>query len=196
MNWRKNLYVGFISFVVLLFLFGCSLTEFESSEESQVVTKTISSAKSDSLTSFNSGMWNKADWNNGSPFGCAWNPNNISFSGSGMKITLNNTSRHGRAYSGGEYRSNDTFTYGTFNISMSTFTKSGTVQAFFLYTGNPWDEIDVEKIGTKGWQYNYYKSGQGLWVVVRALSGLLTILSTEAERLMAAVPRCLPIPCR
>jgi len=124
------------------------------------VTKTISTAKSDSLTSFNSGMWNKADWNNESPFGCAWNPNNISFSGSGMTINLNNTARNGRAYSGGEYRTNDTFDYGTFSVSMSTFTQSGTVQSFFLYTGNPWDEIDVEKIGTKGWQYNYYKSGQ------------------------------------
>ncbi|MBN2442778.1 MAG: hypothetical protein JXJ04_15585, partial [Spirochaetales bacterium] len=89
MNWKKKLFVGFISCVVLLFLFSCSFDEFESSGESQIETRTISTGISDSLTSFNSGMWNKADWNNGSPFGCAWNPNNISFSGSGMTITLN-----------------------------------------------------------------------------------------------------------
>jgi len=156
-----RLFYSFIILMTFLFFIGCSLSNFDSSEQSQAVTRTISTAKSDSLTSFNSGMWEKADWNNGSPFGCAWNPNNISFSGSGMRITLNNTARNGRAYSGGEYRTNDTFDYGTFSVSMSTFTQSGTVQSFFLYTGNPGDEIDVEKIGTKGWQYNYYKSGQG-----------------------------------
>jgi endo-1,3-1,4-beta-glycanase ExoK len=159
MNQDRILYAVLIMLIAFLFLFGCQLNEFDSGDQS--VLKTISSATSDSLTSFNSGMWHKADWNNGSPFGCAWNPNNISFSGNGMSITLNNTARNGRAYSGGEYRTNDTFNYGTFTVSMSTFTASGTVQSFFLYTGSPWDEIDVEKIGTKGWQYNYYKNGQG-----------------------------------
>jgi hypothetical protein len=156
-----RLFYSFIILMTFLFFIGCSLSNFDSSEQSQAVTRTISTAKSDSLTSFNSGMWEKADWNNGSPFGCAWNPNNISFSGSGMTITLNNTAYNGRAYSGGEYRTRDTFDYGTFSVSMSTFTQSGTVQSFLLYTGSPWDEIDVEKIGTKGWQYNYFKNGQG-----------------------------------
>jgi endo-1,3-1,4-beta-glycanase ExoK len=151
----------FIVTAGFIFLFGCSLSGVDADGVNTTGARTISSAKSDSLTYFNSGMWNKADWNNGSPFGCAWNPNNISFSGNGMAITLNNTARNGRSYSGGEYRSNDTFTYGTFSVSMSTFTQSGTVQSFFLYTGSPWDEIDVEKIGNKGWQYNYYKNGQG-----------------------------------
>jgi hypothetical protein len=157
----KKIFYSFIISMIFLLFIGCSLDNFESSDQDQTVTRTISTAQSDSLTSFNSGMWEKADWNNGAPFGCAWNPNNISFSGSGMTITLNNTSYNGLSYSGGEYRTRDTFDYGTFTVSMSTFTQSGTVQSFFLYTGSPWDEIDVEKIGTKGWQYNYYKDGQG-----------------------------------
>lgn len=148
-------------------LSGCSVTPV--TEDLSTVTTgddnlsraTITTAKSDALTSFNSSFWEKANWNNGAPFGCAWNPNNISFSSSGMKIVLNNTSYNGKAYSGGEYRSKDTFTYGTFKVTMSTFSASGTVQSFFTYTGSPWDEIDVEKIGTKGWQYNYFKNGVG-----------------------------------
>ncbi len=153
--------------VALVFFLRCSLelpTGDSIKEESvgTYVPKVISTAISDSLTSFNSSFWEKANWNNGAPFGCAWNPNNITFSSSGMTITLNNTPYNGRAYSGGEYRSKDTFTYGIFRVTMSTFTASGTVQSFFLYTGTPtWDEIDVEKIGTKGWQYNYYKDGVG-----------------------------------
>ncbi|MEJ5283503.1 MAG: carbohydrate-binding protein [Brevinematales bacterium] len=149
------------------FVLGCSLDlpsgeAVSDSESSVYVPKVISTAKSDPLTSFNSSFWEKADWNNGSPFGCAFNPNNITFSSSGMTITLNNTAYNGKSYSGGEYRSKDTFTYGIFRVTMSTFTASGTVQSFFLYTGTPtWDEIDVEKIGTKGWQYNYYKDGRG-----------------------------------
>jgi endo-1,3-1,4-beta-glycanase ExoK len=154
MSKLKVLCFAFIVTAGFLFLFGCSLSGVDAGGVNTTGARTIS-------TNFNSGMWSKADWNNGSPFGCAWNPNNISFSGNGMAITLNNTARNGRSYSGGEYRSNDTFTYGTFSVSMSTFSQSGTVQSFFLYTGSPWDEIDVEKIGTKGWQYNYYKNGQG-----------------------------------
>ena len=161
----------FLSIVILVsllgFVAGCSLNlpsddPAVKEEVGTYVPKVINYAVSDPLTSFNSSFWEKANWNNGAPFGCAWNPNNITFSSSGMTITLNDTPYNGRRYSGGEYRSKDTFTYGTFSVEMSTFTASGTVQSFFLYTGTPtWDEIDVEKIGTKGWQYNYYKDGKG-----------------------------------
>ena len=167
MRKQKNLYFAFIIAAVFFFLFACSLNQTGNSGNADTgvgnltANRTVNRAVSDSLTSFNSGMWQKADWNNGSPFGCTWNPNNISFSSNGMTITLNNTARNGRSYSGGEYRTNDTFTYGTFTVNMSTFTQSGTVQSFFLYTGSPWDEIDVEKIGNKGWQYNYFINGQG-----------------------------------
>lgn len=105
--------------------------------------------------------WEKAAWANGAPFGCGFNPANVSVSGTTATITLNNTAYAGKAFSGGELRSTSTYLYGKFSCTMSTFTASGTVQSFFTYNGSPWDEIDIEKIGTKGWQFNYYKNGVG-----------------------------------
>jgi beta-glucanase (GH16 family) len=40
---------------------------------------------------------------------------------------------------------------------------SGVISSFFLYTGRPWDEIDIEFLGndTTKVQFNYFTNGQG-----------------------------------
>ncbi len=122
------------------------------------------------LVSFNSSVWNEANWTNGGMFNCGFVPANISFaanpgvSGDGlMTITLNNTPSFGKPYSSGEYRTNNTFTYGTFETNMKPAKATGTDSSFFLYTGSPWDEIDIEFLGkdTTTVQFNYFVNGVG-----------------------------------
>ncbi len=115
------------------------------------------------MDSFNSGVWNKADWTNGGMFNCGWKPDHAYFSGGQLVLKLDNVASHGKSYSSGEYRTNNTFSYGTFETNMKAAKGSGTVTSFFLYTGNPWDEIDVEILGkdTTKVQFNYYVNGVG-----------------------------------
>jgi beta-glucanase (GH16 family) len=116
------------------------------------------------LSSFNTNVWNKADWTNGGMFNCGWKPDHAYFSGDGkLVLKLDNTSSHGRPYTSAEYRTNNTFTYGTFETNMKAAKGNGMVSSFFLYTGSPWDEIDVEILGknTNQVQFNYYVNGVG-----------------------------------
>ena len=108
---------------------------------------------SDPLTSYNSTYWEKADWANGSPFGCGWNPNNVIFDGSCMVLKLDNTPSHGYAYSGAEYRTRNTYSYGSFSVDMMAVYGNGVNTSFFTYTGTPvWDEIDFEVLCKNTWQ--------------------------------------------
>lgn len=115
----------------------------------------------DGLDYFNSGTFNKANWSNGGMFNCGFIPDNIWYSGGKMYIKLNNKYSHGKSYSSGEVRTNNTFTYGTFETNMQAAKGDGLVTSFFLYTGSPWDEIDVEILGknTTQVQFNYYVNG-------------------------------------
>jgi endo-1,3-1,4-beta-glycanase ExoK len=118
----------------------------------------------DHLTNFDTGTWSKADWTNGSMFNCGWLPDHVTLDGiSAMTITLDKTPSHGKVYSSGEYRTNETFGYGYFEVSMKAAKANGIVSSFFLYTGKPWDEIDIEFLGkdTTKVQFNYYVNGIG-----------------------------------
>jgi beta-glucanase (GH16 family) len=115
------------------------------------------------MDSFNTSVWNKANWTNGGMFNCGWKPDHAYHSGGKLVLKLDNVSSHGKPYTSGEYRTNETFGYGTFETNMMAARGSGTVTSFFLYTGNPWDEIDVEILGknTTQMQVNYFVNGQG-----------------------------------
>lgn len=115
------------------------------------------------MDSFNSSVWQKGNWTNGGMFNCGWLPDHASFSGGKLVEKLDNVSSFGKPYSSAEYRTNETFGYGTFETNMMAARASGTVTSFFLYTGSPWDEIDVEILGknTTQVQFNYYVNGQG-----------------------------------
>lgn len=124
---------------------------------------TRTSALLEPMDSFDSAGWEKADWTNGSMFNCGWKPDHVSFSDGKLVLALDDTPSYGRPYSSGEYRTRDTFGYGTFEVRMMAARGSGTVSSFFLYTGTPWDEIDVEILGkdTTKVQFNYFVGSTG-----------------------------------
>ena len=95
-----------------------------------------------------SSAWNKATWSNGGMFNCGFKADHAYFSGGNLVLKLDNVSSSGKPYSSGEYRTNNTFSYGTYEVNMKAAKASGTVTSFFTYTGSPWDEIDVEILGT------------------------------------------------
>lgn len=105
----------------------------------------------------------KANWTNGDPFNCGFLPGNVTIADSIMTLHLNNTPSSGKSFSGGEYRTKKTFSYGTFSTKMKAAKCDGIVSSFFTYTGSPWDEIDFEVLGkdTTKVQVNYYVSGKG-----------------------------------
>jgi len=108
----------------------------------------------------------KADgWSNGGMFNCTWRADNVWFDGY-LNLKIDRDYATG-GYSGGEYRTNDTFGYGMYDVSMKPIKNDGVVTSFFTYTGpsdgTVWDEIDIEFLGkdTTKVQFNYYTKGVG-----------------------------------
>ena len=89
----------------------------------------------DPLDYYNTGVFNKANWTNGGMFNCGFIPDNAYFQNGKLVLKLNNRSSHNRPYSSGEYRTNNTFSYGTFETNMIAAKGDGLVTSFFLYTG-------------------------------------------------------------
>lgn len=123
----------------------------------------------DSFNSYNTAAWTKSDgWTNGNMFDCTWRASNVNFNNGVMDLTINKDTQGGTTpYAGGEYRSNDTFHYGLYQVSMIPAKNTGVDSSFFTYTGpsdgTPWDEIDIEFLGkdTTKVQFNYYTNGVG-----------------------------------
>ena len=113
----------------------------------------------------NTSVWSKSDgWTNGGMFNCTWRASNVNFSNGLMTLTLNKDTQGGtKPYAGGEYRSNDTYGYGLYQVNMKPAKNPGIVSSFFTYQSNPWDEIDIEFLGkdTTKVQFNYYTNGVG-----------------------------------
>jgi len=112
------------------------------------------------------GTMHKADgWSNGGMFNCTWRAANVWFDGY-LNLKIDRDSATG-GYSGGEYRTNDAFGYGMYDVSLKAIKNPGVVTSFFTYTGpsdgTVWDEIDIEILGkdTTKVQFNYYTNGQG-----------------------------------
>lgn len=108
----------------------------------------------------------KADgWSNGDMFNCTWRADNVWFDGY-LNLKIDRDYATG-GYSGGEYRTNDTFGYGMYDVSLKAIKNDGVVTSFFTYTGpsdgTVWDEIDIEILGkdTTKVQFNYYTNGVG-----------------------------------
>lgn len=113
--------------------------------------------------------WTKADgWSNGDMFNCTWRGNNVNFRNGIMELSITRDFQWGSCpYAGGEYRTNDKFGYGLYQVRMKPAKNTGIVSSFFTYTGpsenTPWDEIDIEFLGkdTTKVQFNYYTNGVG-----------------------------------
>lgn len=122
---------------------------------------------SDGFDSAN-GAWSKADgWSNGDMFNCIWRAGNVNFSNGIMNIGITRDKNSAYSYAAGEYRSNEKFGYGLYQVRMKPAKNTGIVSSFFTYTGpsenTPWDEIDIEFLGkdTTKVQFNYYTNGVG-----------------------------------
>jgi endo-1,3-1,4-beta-glycanase ExoK len=122
----------------------------------------------DDLNSYDTTRWSKANgWTNGGAFNCGWRADHSTFSGGLMTLQLDNATCpsgcSGKPYASDEYRTNDVYSYGTYTVRMRAAKGSGIVSSFFIYNGNPWDEIDIEFLGkdTTKMQTNYFVSGTG-----------------------------------
>ncbi len=106
-------------------------------------------------------------WTNGDPFNCGWYKENTSLADGVLSLKIDRDYSGKYAYSGAEYRTADTYSFGYYETSMQAIKNDGVVSSFFTYTGpsedNPWDEIDIEVLGkdTTKVQFNYYTNGQG-----------------------------------
>lgn len=105
-------------------------------------------------------------WSNGGMFNCTWTENNVSFSNDGI-MSLKIDSNGSGGYTGGEYRTRQTFGYGMYQVNMKPIKNPGVVTSFFTYTGPTdgtiWDEIDIEFLGydTTKVQFNYFTNSVG-----------------------------------
>lgn len=99
-------------------------------------------------------------WSNGGVFDCSWRKDNAVIADGAMSLMV---FKEGGAYYGAEYRSDDRYSYGYYSVSMKAARGSGIVSSFFVYTGDPWDEIDIEFLGkdTTKVQFNYFTNGVG-----------------------------------
>ena len=104
-------------------------------------------------------------WSNGGMFDCTWSKNNVSFNDGKINLSILGNSWSG--YTGAEYRTQQTFGFGMYDVSMKPIKNDGVVSSFFTYTGpsdgTVWDEIDIEFLGkdTTKVQFNYYTNGVG-----------------------------------
>lgn len=151
---KKKIKIATLGMLVGAFLLGGALLPTQA-----FATTAHFSDGFDSQTS----SWSKSDgWTNGGMFNCNWRANNVNFSSGVMNLTLNKDSGS-KPYSGGEYRSSNTYGYGLYQVNMKPAKNTGIVSSFFTYTDSPWDEIDIEFLGkdTTKVQFNYFTNGVG-----------------------------------
>lgn len=104
-------------------------------------------------------------WSNGGMFHCTWVENNVLLKNGIMRLKIDTDGKGG--YTGGEYRTRQTFGYGMYQVKMKPIKNPGVVTSFFVYTGptdgTVWDEIDIEFLGydTTRVQFNYFSNGVG-----------------------------------
>lgn len=165
MKQMKLLVTTIIAFTLTALLLSCGSgfageTSTDATDASRAVQYT---SLWEPMDWFNTTVWNKANWTNGGMFNCGWKPSHAYFDSGKLVLKLDNERSHGRPYSSGEYRTNNTFSYGKFETNMKAAKGSGIVTSFFLYTGSPWDEIDFEILGknTNQVQLNYFVDGVG-----------------------------------
>lgn len=100
------------------------------------------------------------DWGNGTPFNCSFSRDNIKFENGTMDLFL---TKGEKGYKGAEFRSYKYYEYGFFSVKMKPAKCPGVISSFFVYTGFPWHEIDIEFLGndTTKVQFNHYTDGVG-----------------------------------
>lgn len=169
MSANKTVLLLAILIVSAVFVLGCGLSNRQGDDSSAATTNcAVTTALDASFDGYDTAVWLKSDgWSNGRPFDCTWRASQVTFSGGIMRLALEQDSKHHPPYKSGEYRSNDFYGYGLYEVRMKPASNIGIVSSFFTYTGpsdnNPWDEIDIEFLGkdTTQVQLNYYTDGTG-----------------------------------
>lgn len=131
--------------------------------------ESIGDAFFDDLDTFDENRWHKAHhWGNGQMFNATWYESQVTFDNGMMTLAIEMDEEGANPpYKAGEYRSNQFYQYGLFEVNMKPGKSEGTVSSFFTYTGpsndDPWDEIDIEFLGkdTTKIQFNYFTDGIG-----------------------------------
>lgn len=115
-----------------------------------------------------SGFYWANGYSNGDMFNCVWQKDNAAIKNGVMSMSVikekATCSKGTFDYTGAEYRTDKTYSYGFYSVCMKAADCSGTVSSFFTYTNTPvWDEIDIEFLGKDMTrvQYNYYTNGVG-----------------------------------
>ncbi|MEJ7928852.1 family 16 glycosylhydrolase [Ramlibacter sp. AN1015] len=122
----------------------------------------------DTMLTNDTARWIAADWNNGGYFLNGWHPDQLAFEGGQLKITLAPDTRGltGLSCVSGEYRTRDSYGWGTFTSRLKASGVPGSITSFFLYTGpaegTRHDEIDVEIKGDDPTRVhlNYWSDGR------------------------------------
>lgn len=105
--------------------------------------------KDDFTWGFDTAVWTARTGANGSPFGCTFEPGQISPSSHGVTLAVS----EGRC---AELQSKAAYSYGKVQGSLKTGNTPGTVSSIFTYTswwdapGRAWQEIDIEFLPTLG----------------------------------------------
>ena len=120
----------------------------------------------DFAASVNGGFYAAHGYSNGQMFDCTWSRDCAVIRDGVMNMSVTKaegSTPHGFDYYGAEYRSSEYFSYGFYSVCMKAADCSGVISSMFTYTGDPWDEIDIEILGKNMTQvqFNYYTNGKG-----------------------------------
>ena len=98
---------------------------------------------------YNTSIWTARQGDNGTPFGCSFEPNMQSPSEHGLTLTLSQGTCS-------ELQSNQFYSYGKVQGRLKSGNVAGTVSSIFTYTswwdspGRAWQEIDIELLPSLG----------------------------------------------
>ena len=99
-------------------------------------------------------------------YGGNWREENVTETPSGTLLSIHRVKGESLPYTIAELQSPEKYGYGRYEVIMRPARGSGTVSAFFTYTGphfgNPHDEVDIEFLGqdTTKVHFNYFRKGK------------------------------------
>lgn len=104
--------------------------------------------------------------NHASHYGGNWREDNVTETTSGTLLSIHRVKGESMPYTIAELQSPQKYGYGRYEVIMRPARGSGTVSAFFTYTGphfgDPHDEVDIEFLGqdTTKVHFNYFRKGK------------------------------------
>ncbi|MEN7538027.1 family 16 glycosylhydrolase [Aurantiacibacter flavus] len=120
----------------------------------------------DGFDRLNNRTWSVSDgWRNGEWTVNDWRRSQARFDGK-LHLVLDHKRTNLAEFSGAEVQTRQKYGHGYYEVTMRAAPASGTVSGFFTYTGphfgDPWDEIDIEILGSKPREvaFTYFRDGE------------------------------------